>query len=52
MYSGTLRIKISGPRRLWWSIPAIPALRRLRQKDWEFKAILGYSIVRPWLKKL
>jgi hypothetical protein len=23
-------------------MPGIPALRRLRQKDWEFKASLGY----------
>jgi hypothetical protein len=29
---------------------AIPALRKLRQKNYEFKANLGY-IVRPYLKK-
>jgi hypothetical protein len=26
----------------WWCTPVIPALRRLRQEDHEFKASLGY----------
>jgi hypothetical protein len=33
----------------WWDISTIPALRRLRQKDREFKASLGYT-ARPCLK--
>jgi hypothetical protein len=27
--------------QVWWYIPAVPALRKLRQEDGEFKAILG-----------
>jgi hypothetical protein len=34
---------------MWWSIPAIPELRRLRQEDQEFKVSLTY-IARPYLK--
>jgi hypothetical protein len=30
----------------WWSIPVIPAVRRLRQKDCKFKASPDY-IIRP-----
>jgi hypothetical protein len=26
----------------WWCMPVIPAFRRLRQEDDEFKASLGY----------
>jgi hypothetical protein len=33
----------------WWHTIEIPALRKLRQHDWEFKACLGY-IVKPCLK--
>jgi hypothetical protein len=36
--------------RHWWCTPAIPAVRRLRQKDLEFKVSLYYR-VRPCLKK-
>jgi hypothetical protein len=35
---------------MWWHIPVIPALRRMRQEYCEFKTIPGY-IVRPCLKK-
>jgi hypothetical protein len=34
---------------IWWYIPVIPALRRLRQKDHNFKASLGQT-VKPCLK--
>jgi hypothetical protein len=27
----------------WWYVLVIPALRRMRQEDWEFEAILGYK---------
>jgi hypothetical protein len=35
---------------MWWYIPIIPALRRLRQEDLKVETSLGY-IVRPCLKK-
>jgi hypothetical protein len=28
--------------QVWWYMPIIPALRRLRQKDLSLKASLGY----------
>jgi hypothetical protein len=28
---------------VWWYILVIPAFRRLRQEDREFKAVLGYK---------
>jgi hypothetical protein len=35
---------------VWWFTPVIPALRRLRQDNHEFKVILGY-VTRSCLKK-
>jgi hypothetical protein len=35
----------------WWHISVIPAARRLRQEDPEFKAILGY-IARLCFKRI
>jgi hypothetical protein len=35
---------------MWWYMPVIPVLRRLRQKDTEFKANQGH-IMKPCLKK-
>jgi hypothetical protein len=29
---------------MWWFIPVIPTLRRLRQKDLEFMVSLGYIV--------
>jgi hypothetical protein len=34
---------------MWWYIPVIPALRRLRQENYKFKASLCY-IERPCLQ--
>jgi hypothetical protein len=28
---------------MWWYIPVILAIRRLRQEDYKFKASLGYT---------
>jgi hypothetical protein len=28
----------------WWCMPAMPALRRLMQKDLKFEASLGYTV--------
>jgi hypothetical protein len=36
---------------VWWYIPVIPAIRRLRWENPKFKPSLGY-IVRPCLKKI
>jgi hypothetical protein len=30
--------------QVWWHIPVIPALGKLRQKDQEFEASLGYTM--------
>jgi hypothetical protein len=35
---------------VWWHRPVIAELGRLKQKDHEFQASLGY-IPRPYLKK-
>jgi hypothetical protein len=37
-------------RWVGWGMPIIPALRRRKQEDYEFKAILGY-IVRSYFEK-
>jgi hypothetical protein len=29
---------------MWWFMPIIPALRRVRQKDHKFKASLGHTV--------
>jgi hypothetical protein len=44
----SLKIIVLG--QVWWCVPVIPALRRLRQKNCEFEASLDYT-VRPCLKK-
>jgi hypothetical protein len=36
--------------RAWWITPVIPAVGRLRQGDYEFKASLNYT-GRPYLQK-
>jgi hypothetical protein len=36
--------------QLWWYTPVIPALRRLKQEDYKFKASLGLTL-RSYLKK-
>jgi hypothetical protein len=36
--------------QLWWHVPAIPIVSRLRQQGCEFQAILGYT-ARPHLKE-
>jgi hypothetical protein len=36
--------------RVWWQMPVVSALGRLRQEDHEFQASLGY-IARPHVKK-
>jgi hypothetical protein len=43
--------KSQGRSQVWWYMPVISALRRLRQEDGEFKASLGYT-AGPSLKKL
>jgi hypothetical protein len=43
-------IKIENHGRVWWGVPVIPALRRLRQEDGELEASLGCT-VRLCLKK-
>jgi hypothetical protein len=35
----------------WWCTLVIPALRRLRQEDWNLEANLGYTSRRTCLKK-
>jgi hypothetical protein len=47
---GFQNLKGEGYRLVWWHVPVIPALMRLRQKNHEFKVIQGY-IRRPYVKK-
>jgi hypothetical protein len=35
----------------WWCTLVIPALRRLRQEDWNLEANLGYTARRTCLKE-
>jgi hypothetical protein len=34
--------KSSVCNQVWWNIPVIPALGRLRQQEYNFKATVGY----------
>jgi hypothetical protein len=43
-------INTSCQSQAWWYAPVIPALRKLRQEDLQFKTSLGYT-ARPCLKK-
>jgi hypothetical protein len=44
-----LDLKEDHRSQMWWFMPVIPALGRLRQKDWKFEVSMDY-IARLWLK--
>jgi hypothetical protein len=53
MYPSSLPHKYSFNNQLswvWWFIAVIPAFRRLKQENFEFKISMGY-IVRLYFKK-
>jgi hypothetical protein len=43
-------INVDARSRVWHCTPIIPALRKVRQEDCEFKASLGYT-AKPCFKK-
>jgi hypothetical protein len=45
------RSKLMKTSWVWWDMPLIPALGRLRQEKWEFKANLDLNKGRPCFKK-
>lgn len=44
-------INIRNFRQLWWHTPVIPALRELKQENYELKSILGYILLRKALSQ-
>jgi hypothetical protein len=43
-YTGSVEAGTQAGSWRWWDIPSIPAFRKWRQEDEEFKVILGYTV--------